>query len=353
MGGGNGPKTRKDSLKGAESPCGYCHATTSGTTSLQCDTCDKWYHEGCVDGMSKEKMELIKKTKELKLAMIWNCDHCDQITKGILKNMSALTARVDKLETKVTANKKVGEENSEQVDMLKSRVSLLEKEKKSNEGKSGSEQNVLQELNDREHRECNVVIHGLKEPSADIKAWDKRRSEDERMIQELLTVIGSGIEVKDSLKFCSRMGKASTDSSRATMTRPLLVGFRRKDEKVKVLESAPKLATSDGWGAVRIVADLTRLQRKNDSDAKAEADRKNCEQSEEDQKNWLWKVAGTRGNKRVIRTRKDPRNTDKKPDKTKSGMDGANKRKGSGQKQVSAAKRANASEEALEMEEQD
>ena len=71
-----------------------------------------------------------------------------------------------------------------------------------------------------------------------------------------------------------------------------------------MLDKAPELDQKpDPWNKVNVVADLTERQRKEDSDAKEEAKKKNSERSEEEAKNWLWKVVGARGQRRAVKAR--------------------------------------------------
>ena len=50
-----------------------------------------------------------------------------------------------------------------------------------------------------------------------------------------------------------------------------------------------------------MISDLTKRQREEEGKMRQEADRLNGERSEEDAKNWLWKVVGRRGERRLVK----------------------------------------------------
>ncbi len=57
------------------------------------------------------------------------------------------------------------------------------------------------------------------------------------------------------------------------------------------------------WSNVSVISDLTKRQREEEKKMRQEADRLNAERSKEDEKNWLWKVVGRRGERRLVKTK--------------------------------------------------
>ena len=122
---------------------------------------------------------------------------------------------------------------------------------------------------------------------------------DRDKVQDLFSKINAGVQVKEEVRFCKRLGVKKDNKDR-----PLLIGLKTKHARSKVLYKAPTLAKeSEPWSKVNVVADMTQRQRKEDSEAKEEAEKKNSEMNDEDSKNWIWKVVGARGQKRVVKTR--------------------------------------------------
>ena len=53
------------------------------------------------------------------------------------------------------------------------------------------------------------------------------------------------------------------------------------------------------------VMDLTQRQRKEDDEVKKEVEKKNSEMEENEAKNFIWKVVGSRGARRMMKVRRE------------------------------------------------
>ena len=280
--------------KKVKDKCGYCPDSTTGKEGLKCTMCDMWHHRECIDGMSQEFFSYLdKEMKEGKMS--WMCDKCTGITKKIMHNVTLLTGRVEKVEERLTAAEEKMDKNEDDVKAMKGRLEEVEKR----DDKEAAVDAVFKEQKDRESRENNLVIHGISEPNSDVNDGKKRAEIDICRVQELADKLEAVVRVKDVVKFSKRIGakKDNTD-------RPLLLGFRNKHDRNIILDRAPKLSEmAEPWKKINVVTDLTKRQRKEDNDAREEAEKKNKDMSEEEAKNWQWKVVGSRGQRTAVKAR--------------------------------------------------
>jgi hypothetical protein len=101
---------------------------------------------------------------------------------------------------------------------------------------------------------------------------------------------------RDSVKFCRRVGE------RKETPRPLIVGFKKEEDRNRLLESA-RLLEDTVFKDVSVAPDLTRNQREEEENMKKEMERRNEKLTQEDrQKNLAWAVVGSKGEKRLVKT---------------------------------------------------
>ena len=142
-------------------------------------------------------------------------------------------------------------------------------------------------------------MHGLVEPDASVKDLNTRITKDKEKIQQLMSQIEVDLQVNDVVKFAKRLGAKSEQADRA---RPLLLGLKSIDHKERMLDNASKLNDMpEPWKSVSIVQDLTTMQRSEEKKMREEAQRLTDEQSDDDKKNWLFKVVGRRGERRILK----------------------------------------------------
>ena len=88
-----------------------------------------------------------------------------------------------------------------------------------------------------------------------------------------------------------------------------------KDRILENVKALNDLDEGSQWRKVTIVPDLTKLQRKEEDDLCKEADDLNDRLSGEEAKNFMWRVVGRRGERRLVRTNKqrEERTEDRPP----------------------------------------
>jgi hypothetical protein len=111
------------------------------------------------------------------------------------------------------------------------------------------------------------------------------------------------VKIDEGVRFAKRLGASDESSS---SPRPLLVGFKAVTDCTAMLDKSPALSELDeSWSVINIVRDLTKGQRKEEKDLRDEATKNNSELSEEDSLNWIWKVVGRRGERKLVRVKKN------------------------------------------------
>ena len=151
---------------------------------------------------------------------------------------------------------------------------------------------------ERESRRCNVVIHNLPEPGDDIKESSERISRDKTIVQELCEVLEIELDVGESARFAKRLGPRPENNQ---TPRPLLIGFKTADFSDAILQKSPELSKKDEpWSSIKVVSDLTKIQRKEETRLRDEVIKKNGERTNEESENWKWKVVGRRGERRIV-----------------------------------------------------
>jgi hypothetical protein len=164
--------------------------------------------------------------------------------------------------------------------MVETRVTDLEKRVTELEG-SGTVEDPLaqmhQELQQLNIRRNNVVIHGLKEGER-----------DHEQANEFLMATEPG-EMLD-FQFLYQAGK------RGPRPRTLIVKFKEKKQKEKVLANAKNLKNKVEFKGIALAPDLTKKQREMDkqrgSELGVEAIRLNSHMTEDQKKDGSWVVVG-------------------------------------------------------------
>ena len=282
-------------------PCLRCDQHVKRTdAAVQCALCDLWVHKAC-ENMSEETFKVLDTQNAQTGQCFWCCKSCKNYALKFDKRMRDVEKRVQDLETAVPKLSTDVQNMQGEIEKIKDTNVKLSKEVK--EVGSGSKAevttHVFTEMRERESRKCNIIIHNLPEPGAEIIDKDERITKDKNSVEELCRVIGVELDVKEVSRFAKRLGAPSAD--RIT-PRPLLVGFKLAEHCDAVLENAPLLSEKDEpWTSVNIIRDLTKIQRKEEEDMRTVAETKNAERSEEEAENWMWKVVGRRGERRIVK----------------------------------------------------
>jgi hypothetical protein len=150
-----------------------------------------------------------------------------------------------------------------------------------------SELDIYEEMSLREEKRKNVVIHGMDEPDG---------ADGRSRMDHIFTALDVNIAVESDVEFCRRVGE------KAERSRPLIVGFYTEWTKSVLLKHSKYLVDTE-YSNVTISPDLTERQRKAEKRMLEEAERRNREELTDDDraKNWVWKVMGRKGQKRLVK----------------------------------------------------
>ena len=145
---------------------------------------------------------------------------------------------------------------------------------------------------------CNAVIHGLAEAPAEVTAGKERLAKDIEKLEELIAQIDCDIEFDtNAFRTTKRLGAKKDDTPR-----PLLVQFKEVKDCELMLSNAKKLNDkAPEWKKVSVVRDLTKMQREEEIRMRAEVVNQNAGLSEDDAKNWVYKMVGKRGERKVVK----------------------------------------------------
>ena len=285
-------------------PCLRCNKHVKKTEkSVQCYLCEQWVHAGtggCEATLDENCYKMLVSQKEQGGTLTWSCSSCAKSAARLDKLVQELGWKVTQIEEKVAASDVRVAGMEEDVAVLKTKVGSL------NDNTGQVQENaaaaVFAEMNERERRRRNVVVHGLAEPAATVKDGKAREEADLVKFQELVDLIEVNIQVKDVRQFTKRLGEKKAGQE----PRPLLLGFKDQAMKENILANTRKLAEAvDPWNKVNVVQDLTKMQRDEAEKLRKEAEKKNSDMDEEEAKNWVFRVVGQRGQQRLVRARRE------------------------------------------------
>jgi len=280
-------------------PCLKCEKhVKKNDSAVQCNMCELWTHKACAH-MEDALFEHLVKQEKLYGQVSWSCVSCSSFS-------VKLSAGLKKVDQRVTAVEASVETHTAEITSIKATMetinATLEASKVDRANLKGEIQAetaglIFSEIKERENRRNNVIVHGLKEADAKIKDSDVRIKTDLKMISDMFAQMELNLKSEDVVKFARRLGeRPSGDDSR-----PLLIGCMTPEIRENILSRGRKLAEKDDWKTVSVIADLTKRQREEETALRQESDRLNAERSQEDAKNWEWKVVGRRGQRRLVK----------------------------------------------------
>ena len=275
--------------KNPKFPCGTCNKSAN-TNALLCNFCDMWHHAttDCIPWHTKETIDALMTI--CKEQSCWSCQKCI----GIMKKLNGRIAKLEKDVGAVKDDVKTLQEH--QIDTDNDIIQLrkdLKEVKNSAATKADSEQtDILSEMKDREDRKCNIIIHGMIEPTATEKEEVHRMENDSlrSIFQEMQTDTEQAL---NAIKFKSRLGAKQPGKHR-----PFLVKFHDRRVQQQVMQK-----TMNAPEGIRIKPDLTKKQREEDDKFKRSLDEENQSEPKDDSGDFRWKLAGPPGNLRKVKTR--------------------------------------------------
>ncbi len=370
--------TSKDTPADQPKKCAKCEKNFKGKDKIvQCGTCKQNFHAKC-QNVSDRKYDTLKEEGE---DTMWMCLSCNQVTRGMVQNITNIQQRVTALEVEVAAkadktevqqtnarlnnfmqgakNMIVAKADKRDMEALNQRMisieqqvnngtldkeseelsKLLEEKLKEQQELINQRSNTpetaltdaVKEMEDRKRRENNIVIHNIEESRA--PEAEARKAYDEQLVKRIFKEYLK-IDVKPKLDnrqqpMMRRLGKKTDGKSRSLkVTLP-------DDDVPKVLRNAKNLSSASDATIRKLVIkpDLTPMQRKEELKLVKEKNEKNKEaMTKNEPADWIiqrWKVVRRPRTTQVPRANAttstsslneefaDATNEDKAQDKTK------------------------------------
>ena len=275
-------------------PCLRCRkAVAKNSKSVKCNACDQWVHVDC-EQISTEMYKIICDPEKFgATGFLWNCQSCMASAVRLEKLVRNLEGSLKEVTDRVTGTESAIGSMNKRVEKLEA-AGRSDKEE-TDRGHRRVEENVISEMEEREAKKLNVVIHKLSECTNERAGGLERMEWDKKGCVNIFRELRMDLEIED-IKFCRRIG------DRNAGPRPLVMGLYSEADRSKLLRRAHKLADSN-MAEINICPDLTRRQREKEGGMWEEAERRNCALTEEDKaKNLHWAVVGGKGEKRLIKT---------------------------------------------------
>ena len=286
-----------------EYPCLRCkaHIPKSGVAAIQCSVCELWLHKHCPGSdepeMTQELYDALDSQKTLTGGAYWTCGSCRKFAAKLDARVNTLSKAVEAVEKKVTSH-------DTEIETLKKEVAKLQQDAKDASAKAKPDAvkesvtgSVFKELRERDAKRHNIVVHGLPEAPRAVTDGKARRDADLTKLQDMITILKLELDTSRKVRSATRLGKKGNEA------RPLLISFRSSEDQANVLDNAKRLkdATDEMWKGVRILQDLTKIQRQEDKLLREEADELAAKLTDEEAKNFMYKVVGRRGARRVAK----------------------------------------------------
>ena len=276
-------------------PCLKCEKQVAkNAKAVKCSLCSLYIHISCTSEISDEVYNFMK-TQESS-GFKWFCQACRNVSAKFSSDMAVLNARIDKVQDEVTTNKNNICENKNNIENLNADINKCKEELQNNSNDCKNE--IFVELQERERRKNNIIIHNLPEPNAEIKDGKERKEVDKEKVTMLLSTLEESFDFESDVKYMFRIGEKSDKD------RPVTISFKKNERKDDFVSKSHKLADSN-YQQVSISTDLTKRQRKEQKDLETEAAQKNESLSREDFLKFEWIVVGPRGNKRIVKVPRD------------------------------------------------
>jgi hypothetical protein len=222
----------------------------------------------------------------------WLCRPCQNFGQRIQHQFAESNKRHDATEKRVDGNARRIEEAEKDIEEL--REELRKVSEKLGEKNNESEDKICDEMQEREVRRMNLILHGVDEQPDEMRGNRERMENDKARCELIFSTMRARTKRQD-LRFCRRIGE------RGDEPRPIVIGLESEDEKRHILSRARDLKGTR-FNDISIVPDLTKKQRSREARMKEEAEEKNKDlTAEERRRNVKWMVVGRRGEKRLIK----------------------------------------------------
>jgi hypothetical protein len=222
----------------------------------------------------------------------WVCRPCQSFGQRVQHQFAENNKRHDITEKRVdniTRRMDDAERNMEKMkeDMKK----MADKMSKDN---GDRDDKICDEMQEREVRRMNLIIHGIDEQPEEVRGNRERIEKDKARCEMIFKAMRARTKRED-IRFCRRI------EERGNEPQPVVIGLENEEEKRHILSRARDLRGTQ-YCDVSIVPDLTRQQHNREAKMKEEVNEKNKTlTTEERERNIKWMVVGRRGEKRIIK----------------------------------------------------
>ena len=274
-----------------------------------CKCCEYNYHINCLD-MDQESIAAIETLKKRNNKDEYECDSCVSGYLKLQEEVTALSAKVNNMERKLESTNAEVEDNKTEIASVGERATALEEtvakmqeqlNKMSTTGAGApsaagpagkSADKVLEEFEDRKKRELNLVLHGVKETSK-----EEQKQHDADIVKKVFNHILGEAPSEELVGRLHRLGLYKENK-----IRPIKLCFNDKSTRDRILANASLLrnGSSEGLHVLSIKPDLSKLQRKQDSDLYKASLSKNLERTESQlQERKAWRLKGPQGSRKM------------------------------------------------------
>lgn len=279
-------------------PCLDCKKNvTEKQACVQCSICDRWQHKDC--GIDEDVFQLIQKIHKKSGHHFWSCEGCSTGLNKLQKMVNINREQIATLKEDVSVLKTDQESQSADIEANKSDIVTLKQDLKEIQKKStdNSCETLIEEFEQRDAKKSNIIIFALDEQDQSLDSVEKKKL-DTNKVADIFSVMKCSIDIKKDVKFVSRIGVYDDEK-----VRPLTIGFYNEEKKDKVLSCTWNLAKST-YVHLSISPDLTKVQIAKEKELIAEAKTLNENLSSEEAKNYLWKLVGKKGQRKLRKTEK-------------------------------------------------
>jgi hypothetical protein len=253
--------------------------------------CTLWAHKDCVK-MPDATFKLLDEQVKESGSAYWVCRPCQNFGQRIKHQFAETNRRQDEMEKKTDNLAKRLDNTDKNMDEMKRELKRLAERMDTDGGER--EDRLCDEMQEREVRRMNLIIHGIEEPPERIKNSRERLELDKERCEQVFTAMKARTK-KDDLRFCRRIGEKNA------APRPMVIGLETEEEKRHILAKARNLQGT-AYSDISVVPDLTKKQRSREAKMKLEADERNKKlTTDEKNRNEKWLVVGRRGEKRLIK----------------------------------------------------
>ena len=330
--------------------------------AIQCDVCDLWYHAGC-ENIASEVYKVLKKETN---GLYWYCKGCNKGVVKILKQMSVVQQRQDKmevslqkLEEEMDDTKHKTESNEAEVIMMKKTLEEVTREivllKESSERAAVEINNIRKDA--EVEKQVEMLSNALmqdgqwsdavkKEVKTEIDAvtgdlqsmrklvsetrnlaeetndklkrrnnviiyraaesvsstYDGRLQDDKAFVAKLLRVVTGETTVEGEIGKLFRLGKKDQGSQTGGKVRPLLVEFMNGMTKNLVMQNLKRLRESEECFRNVVIAHDMTQAEREECRKKVE-EAKSLE-AQDQSGEWIYRVRGSPSDLRIVKWKK-------------------------------------------------